>query len=194
MNILLIDNYDSFTYNLVQLIENCGTADITIIKNDRLEGVDISKFDGLIISPGPGLPHESGLLMPFLQQNHSKIPILGVCLGLQAIVTLYGGKLKHLTTVYHGAQSHLSHMNFKDILFNHFKKTIKVGRYHSWVADNTDFPSILTVTSVDENGEVMSVSHRELPIFAVQFHPESILTPKGNIIMQNFLNICQRRK
>ncbi|MEZ4912381.1 MAG: aminodeoxychorismate/anthranilate synthase component II [Saprospiraceae bacterium] len=192
MRVLLIDNYDSFTYNLVQLIKNCDVTDISVIKNDKLRNVDAYDYDGIIISPGPGLPHESNDLIPFLHKNYKKKPMLGVCLGLQAIVEMFGGRLKRLPDVFHGTQSLLFSMQYKDLLYKSFKKPIKVGRYHSWVASNINFPNDLMITSLDENGEIMSITHKELPIFAVQFHPESILTPKGIIIMRNFIQCCQQ--
>lgn len=194
MQILIVDNYDSFTFNLVQLVENCNIGNVEVIKNDSIINININVYDAIIISPGPGLPDEAGQLLPFLKKYQREIPILGVCLGLQAIVVANGGTLKQLPSVQHGMQATLQDVDHDDTIFKDLGNPILVGRYHSWVAEKHHFPSDLIPTSFDTAGNIMSLKHKNFPVFGVQFHPESILTPKGSNMMSNFINHVKEQK
>lgn len=186
MNILLLDNNDSFTYNLVQMIEEIIENQIDVIKSDSIEFESISVYDKIILSPGPGIPKEAGKLLEVISRFKNKIPILGVCLGHQAIAETFGGKLRQLDKVQHGVESQIFEVE-DEVLFEGISLPMKVGRYHSWVVDEQDFPKDLEITSKDENGIIMSLKHRFYPISSVQFHPESILTPQGRKLLQNWL-------
>lgn len=188
MRIYLVDNYDSFTYNLVHLLRDQGVAEIQVVRNDEIEVETALSFDAVLISPGPGIPEGAGELMPFLREVSGKRPIFGVCLGMQAIGELYGGSLVNLSKVYHGLQTPIE-INDSSALFQDLPKEIQVGRYHSWVVGKTGFPAELEVLAKDKEGQVMAVKHRELPVMGVQFHPESVLTPEGGQILRNFLNL-----
>lgn len=187
MKILLLDNYDSFTYNLVHLIKELGYTDIDVIRNDQLTLEDVEKYDKIILSPGPGIPSESGLLLPIIQKYASSKPILGVCLGHQAIGEAFGAKLTNLEDVHHGISDNVDKIA-EDYILNGLEDPIEVGRYHSWIVDNTDLPDCLRITSVDKDGQIMSMVHNEYDVHGVQFHPESVLTPEGSIIVKNFLS------
>jgi len=184
--LVLIDNYDSFTYNLVHYFESLG-AQVTVFRNDAFELDELERFDCIVLSPGPGLPKEAGLLLDVIRSYAQKKPILGICLGLQAIVEVFGGSLKNLPKVYHGEASVLEHVDENEPMFQNITQPIEVGRYHSWVAATEHFPQVLKITSTDEAGSVMSIRHRTLDVCAVQFHPESILTPSGKQMMENWL-------
>ncbi|MDO5655829.1 MAG: aminodeoxychorismate/anthranilate synthase component II [Flavobacteriaceae bacterium] len=186
MNILIVDNYDSFTYNLVHLINEIIGKEVTICTNDELENIQILDFDKVILSPGPGVPSEAGKLIDFIQKYAHEIPMLGVCLGQQAIAEAFGGKLVQLSTVKHGVISTLNQIQ-DDVLFRELISPVVVGRYHSWVVDETHFPEQLIITSVDEEGRIMSLKHKYLDLRAVQFHPESILTPQGKKMLSNWI-------
>lgn len=185
-NILLIDNYDSFTYNLAQLAEQAG-AHVTVIRNDRLELDDLRKYDKLILSPGPGIPSEAGQMMEVIRMYAPIRPILGVCLGHQAIGEIFGGKLTNLTDVFHGVQTNID-LTSEDYLFEGLPSRIPVGRYHSWVVDRDGLPDCLEVIAQSDEKQIMGLRHRSLDIRGVQFHPESILTPAGETIIRNFIN------
>lgn len=187
MKILVLDNYDSFTYNLVHLIKDLGYKDVDVHRNDKIALEDVAKYDKIVLSPGPGIPSEAGLLLPLIKEYADKIPILGVCLGHQAIGEVFGAKLVNLEDVFHGVVTEIRILN-TDYLFNDVSPTIKVGRYHSWVVSREDFPSCLEITAEDNDGEIMALRHKEFDVHGVQFHPESILTPQGTVIMKNFLN------
>lgn len=187
MKILLIDNYDSFTYNLVHLINEVSTATVDVYRNDAIELSSIEQYDKIILSPGPGIPSEAGLLLPIIKQYATSKPILGVCLGHQAIGEVFGGTLINLTQVYHGVATDCMVTDAKAVLLQGLQHTFTIGRYHSWVVDGINFPTELTITAKDANGLVMALQHKTLPIHGVQFHPESILTPQGSVIMKNFL-------
>ena len=187
MKILLLDNYDSFTYNLVHLVKELGYTDIDVIRNDQLTLDDVKKYDKIILSPGPGIPSESGLLIPIIKEYASSKSILGVCLGHQAIGEAFGANLLNLEDVYHGI-SDTAKIIDKDYILEGMGETMEVGRYHSWIVDNKDLPTCFTVTSVDKDGQIMSMTHKEYDVHGVQFHPESVLTPQGRIILQNFLS------
>lgn len=191
MNILLIDNYDSFTYNLSQYLEEEGGEDVevTVWRNDQFDIDDVERFDKIVLSPGPGVPDEAGLLKAVIRRYAPTKPILGVCLGEQAIGEVFGGKIHNLNTVFHGIQSSVR-IVAPDYIFDNLSDSIKVGRYHSWVVGKEDFPAELEVTAVSEEGQVMALKHRRYDVHGIQFHPESILTPKGRTIIRNFINGC----
>ena len=186
-NILIIDNYDSFTYNLVHYLEDLNCK-VTVLRNDEFELDELEKFDKILLSPGPGIPEEAGLLKAVIQKYASTKSILGVCLGQQAIGEVFGGSLTNLEKVYHGVATKIQIVVHDEILFNNLDRNIEVGRYHSWVISKDNFPSDLEITSVDENGEIMSIRHRKYDVKGVQFHPESILTPNGKQILENWIN------
>lgn len=187
--ILVLDNYDSFTYNLVQYVQNSGDHNIDVVLNDEIALRDASKYDGIIISPGPGLPSDAGLLKPIIDQNKATTRIFGVCLGQQAIAEVFGGSLINLTRVYHGVATPVTFSSPRHYLFEDLPETIQAGRYHSWVVDNTTLPGCLNIEAVDENGQIMALSHKEFDICSVQFHPESVLTPYGISIISNWLKL-----
>ena len=184
--ILVIDNYDSFTYNLVHYLEDLN-CDVTVYRNDEFDLEEIESFDKIVLSPGPGIPDEAGLLKDVIKTYASTKSILGICLGQQAIGEVFGASLINLEKVYHGVATKIV-ITENDTLFIEIPTEIEVGRYHSWVIDKNTFPDDLIVTSKDENGEIMSIKHRTLDIKAVQFHPESILTPFGKKMLENWLN------
>lgn len=186
MKILVFDNYDSFTYNIVHALRELN-VEPDVVRNDVINLDDVEKYDKIIISPGPGIPEESGLLMDLLKRYASKKPILGVCLGHQAIGQHFGAQLKNLSDVYHGVSTPINIIS-KDYIFDGLHDEMKVGRYHSWVVDRENFPSDqLEITAIDKNGTIMALKHRDLDIHGVQFHPESVLTPDGIKIIQNWL-------
>lgn len=184
--IVIIDNYDSFTYNLAHLVKELG-AEVDVKRNDKFEMKDLEPYDKIIFSPGPGIPSEAGQLLDVIRTYAGKKPMLGVCLGHQAIAEAFGAKLINLSEPFHGVQTSIGHYS-KDYLFDGLEDIIKVGRYHSWVVDKSGFPSCLTITAVSNEGYVMALKHMEYDIHGIQFHPESVLTPCGKQIMQNFLN------
>lgn len=186
MKILLFDNYDSFTYNLVHLVNELGYQDVDVFRNDKISLEEINKYDKIILSPGPGIPSEAGLLLPLIERYAASKSILGVCLGHQAITEAFGGKLTNLEYVYHGVATPIN-IVAEDKLFKDLPGTLEVGRYHSWIADKKYFPEELVITATDENGEIMALKHKTLDIHGVQFHPESVLTPLGKQMIQQFL-------
>lgn len=187
-NILIIDNYDSFTYNLVHYLEDLNCK-VTVLRNDEFELDEIEKYDKILLSPGPGIPDEAGLLKAVIKKYASTKSILGVCLGQQAIGEVFGGSLTNLEKVYHGVASKVKVITDNETLFKGFDNEIEVGRYHSWVISNEGFPGDLEITSVDENGEIMSIRHKTFDVKGVQFHPESVLTPNGKQILENWVNL-----
>lgn len=186
MKILLLDNYDSFTYNLLHAVKELGATDIEVVRNDQIELDDVERFDKIILSPGPGIPEEAGLLLPIIKKYAPTKSILGVCLGHQAIGEAFGARLENLKEVYHGVQTPVSILSH-DILFEGLGKEIPVGRYHSWVVDTKDFPEALAITAISPEGQIMALKHREYDIHGIQFHPESVLTPDGKTIVKNWL-------
>jgi anthranilate synthase component 2 len=186
--ILVIDNYDSFTYNLVHYLEDLNCK-VTVFRNDEFELEDLQAFDKILLSPGPGIPDEAGLLKDVIKTYYKSKPILGVCLGLQAIAEVFGGSLINLEKVYHGVATKIDVLVEDEKLFDGLEKSFDVGRYHSWVANPDEFPLNLEITSLDINGQIMSLRHREFDVRAVQFHPESVLTPDGKKILENWVNI-----
>lgn len=185
-NIVVIDNYDSFTYNLVHYLEDLG-CNVTVFRNDLLSIDELKYFDKILLSPGPGIPNEAGLLKEIIKTYANKKPILGVCLGQQAIGEVFGGKLVNLNQVFHGVATKINVCVEDEELFKNMPKEIEVGRYHSWVV-HKELPDSLEATSFDDNGEVMSLRHKKFNVKGVQFHPESVLTPHGKIILKNWLN------
>lgn len=183
--VIVIDNYDSFTYNLVHYLEDLN-CDVTVYRNNEFDLEEIEPFDKIVLSPGPGIPDEAGLLKEVIKKYASTKSILGICLGQQAIGEVFGAELMNLEKVYHGIATTIF-ITENDTLFNDLPSEIEVGRYHSWVIDKNTIPEVLKVTSVDENGEIMSIKHISLDIKAVQFHPESILTPFGKKMLENWL-------
>ncbi len=187
--VLLIDNYDSFTYNLVHAFEEILGREITVVKNDEITLEAVDEFDYIVLSPGPGIPDEAGITKSVVKQYGSTKCILGVCLGLQAIAEVYGSKLKNLPSVYHGVQTAIQLTEHASPLFEGIASGFNAGRYHSWAIDQESIVEDLLVTGLDASGEIMSIDHREHKVYAVQYHPESILTEVGNQILANFLNI-----
>ncbi len=182
--ILVIDNYDSFTYNLVHYLEDLN-CEVIVKRNDQLDLNEVEAFDKIVLSPGPGIPDEAGLLKEIIATYAPTKSIFGVCLGQQAIAEVFGGSLINLDQVYHGIATKID-ITKKDILFDGLPNEIEVGRYHSWVV-NPDLPEVLEATSFDKNGQVMSLRHKEYDVCAVQYHPESVLTPQGKKILENWV-------
>ncbi|MEN9964824.1 MAG: hypothetical protein RL582_1919 [Bacteroidota bacterium] len=187
MRILIIDNYDSFTYNLVHLVEKITENQVDVVFNDQFQVEDLLTYDRLILSPGPGLPDDAGKLKEAISFCKDKRPILGVCLGHQAIGEVFGARLKNLETVYHGISSNLELTETIDPIYKNIPATILAGRYHSWVIDPETLPECLDITSLDDNGNIMSIRHKWLNITGMQYHPESILTPFGEKIVSNWI-------
>lgn len=186
MNILIFDNYDSFTYNLFHLVKSLGYNDVEVHRNNRI-GLDaIERFDKIILSPGPGIPSETEGLLPLIRRFASGKSILGVCLGHQAIAEAFGGRLINLENVYHGVATPIQ-VVANHRIFDGLPETFEAGRYHSWVVDANDFPEELEITAKDETGQIMALRHRTWDVNGVQFHPESVLTPLGKMIVDNFL-------
>jgi anthranilate synthase component II len=203
MKILVFDNYDSFTYNLVHLVKKIVNDSVDVFRNDEIPLEKIAEYDKIILSPGPGVPSEAGLLLPLIREYADRKSILGVCLGHQAIGEAFGGKLVNLSTVYHGVATPVKIVRcetsaVKDVsrltphasqqnLFEGLPEEISVGRYHSWIVSEEDFPEELEVTAKDENGYIMALQHKKFDVQGVQFHPESVLTPDGEMIVRNWL-------
>lgn len=186
MKILVIDNYDSFVYNLVHYLEEME-VEVVVRRNDQFHLEEAELYDRILLSPGPGIPDEAGLLKQLIRTYAATKPILGVCLGQQAIAEVFGGKILNLDKVFHGKATKTTIIVDDEPLFKGLQKEIEVGRYHSWVVETTNFPSQLEITSVDEAGNIMSLRHRTFDLRAVQFHPESVLTPHGKQIIRNWI-------
>lgn len=187
MKILVFDNYDSFTYNLVQMIEQISGEKVEVFRNDQIDLEEIEKYDKIVLSPGPGIPREAGILLEVIKKYAPTKSILGVCLGQQAIAEAFGGSLMNLTEIYHGVATYAKTLKSDSKLLRDLPEILEVGRYHSWAVNPKDFPEELEITSVDENGMIMSLQHKTYDVHAVQYHPESILTPDGRKIIENFL-------
>lgn len=203
MKTVIIDNYDSFTYNLAHLVKELG-AEVDVLRNDKFELEELEKYDKIILSPGPGIPEEAGLLLEVIRTYAGRKPILGVCLGEQAIGQAFGGKLTNLSEVFHGIQTNIvisdeglvisdellitNHSSLiTDYIFSGLPTEIPVGRYHSWVVDTDGFPEELVITAISSEGQIMALKHREYDVHGIQFHPESVLTPDGKQIVGNWL-------
>lgn len=187
MKIVIIDNYDSFTYNLSHLVKELG-ADVTVFRNDKFLLNEIEQYDKIILSPGPGIPSEAGLLLDVIRTYRGRKPMLGVCLGHQAIGEVFGARLTNLSTVYHGVATEGTQYG-NDPIFRGMPKRIIMGRYHSWVVDSTSLPECLEVTAMSDDGYIMALHHRHYDIHGIQFHPESVLTPEGRQIVKNWLEL-----
>lgn len=192
MRIILIDNYDSFTYNLLHVIEEVSDVEVVVKRNDQLSLDEIDAFDAIVLSPGPGVPSEAGLLLPIIKEYADKKPIFGVCLGHQAIAEAFGGALINLSDVFHGVESDIRIVK-SSVVFENMDSVVQVGRYHSWVVDEDALPSCLEVTAVSEEGQIMGVQHIDLPIYGIQFHPESVLTPGGKQMIGNFIKSIKNK-
>ena len=186
-SILVIDNYDSFTYNLVHAIKKISGLPVDVFRNDEISLNEIEKYDKIVLSPGPGIPEEAGLLLDIIKEFAPKKSILGVCLGHQAIGEAFGGKLHNMNRVLHGIATPVKLTKNKSVLFDELPESFEVGRYHSWIVQNENLPNCFEVTSYDENGMIMSMKHKEYNVESVQFHPESVLTPLGEKMIENWL-------
>jgi anthranilate synthase component 2 len=195
MKVLVFDNYDSFTYNLVHLVEKILHQKVDVHRNDQIPLEKVADYDKIILSPGPGVPSEAGMLLTLIKEYAPKKSILGVCLGHQAIGEAFGGKLVNLSTVYHGVATPVkkvrretSDMKREESdLFDGLPEQFEVGRYHSWIVSEEGFPKELEVTAKDEQGYIMGLQHKSFDVQGVQFHPESVLTPQGEVILRNWL-------
>lgn len=185
MKIVIIDNYDSFTYNLSHLLKELG-AELDVVRNDKFELKDLEQYDKIVLSPGPGIPSEAGLLLDVIRTYAGRKPILGVCLGHQAIGEVFGASLENLKEVYHGVQTEGTQLG-NDYIFDGLPERVMMGRYHSWVVAKDSVPESLEVTAMSDDGEIMAMRHRQYDIHGIQFHPESVLTPEGKTIVGNFL-------
>lgn len=187
VKILVFDNYDSFTYNLVHLVEMIMCKKADVYRNDQITLEKVKEYDKIILSPGPGIPEEAGLLLPLIKEYAASKSILGVCLGHQAIGEAFGAKLVNLDTVYHGVATPVKIINPEASVFKGLGERLEAGRYHSWIVSNEDFPDELEVTAVDEHNYIMALQHKKYDVQGVQFHPESVLTPTGERILRNWL-------
>jgi anthranilate synthase component 2 len=187
MKILILDNYDSFTYNLVHMVEDITGEYPSVFRNDEISIEAINAFDLIILSPGPGIPDEAGILKEVIKTYAGKKPIFGVCLGLQAITEVFGGSLENLDSVFHGVATTMKITKQDAVIYKDMPAEFEAARYHSWIAATNDFPEELEITAVDEFGAIMSLQHKKYNISAVQFHPESILTPLGEQIVRNYI-------
>ena len=187
MRIVIIDNYDSFTYNLAHLVKSLG-AEVTVLRNDRFALEELEAFDKIILSPGPGIPSEAGQLLDVIRTYAGRKPMLGVCLGHQAIGEVFGATLENLSDVFHGVATEGRQFGV-DPIFRGLPERIVMGRYHSWVVSREGFPDSLEITAVSDEGQIMALRHREFDIHGIQFHPESVLTPDGAALLRNWLNI-----
>ncbi len=187
MKILVFDNYDSFTYNLVHYVEKITNKKVDVYRNDEISLEAIQNYDKIILSPGPGIPDEANLLKPLIKEYGSSKSILGVCLGLQAFAEVYGGSLINLETVYHGVATLVEQKEPDKVIFRNIPKEFEAGRYHSWIVDDKTLPNCFKISSVDKNGQIMSLFHTSHDVRGVQFHPESILTPEGEKMIKNWL-------
>ena len=185
MKIVIIDNYDSFTYNLAHLVRELG-ADVTVCRNDQFEMSWLDQYDKIILSPGPGIPSEAGQLLDVIRTYAGEKPILGVCLGHQAIGEVFGGTLANLDDVFHGVATEGTQLE-NDYIFDGLPQRIVMGRYHSWVVSKEGLPDSLVVTAVSDEGQIMGLRHVQYDIHGIQFHPESVLTPEGRTMVKNFL-------
>ena len=188
MKILILDNYDSFTYNLVHMVEDITNKMPDVFRNDEISIEEVGEYDLIMLSPGPGIPDEAGILKDVIRTYAGKKPIFGVCLGLQAITEVFGGEIINLDEVFHGVATEMKVTDENATIFKDVSETFLAARYHSWSASDKNFPSDLVVTARDEEGGIQALEHKIFPISAVQFHPESILTEVGEQIVRNFIN------
>ncbi|MBL7826409.1 MAG: aminodeoxychorismate/anthranilate synthase component II [Saprospiraceae bacterium] len=188
-HLLLLDNYDSFTYNLVHLLREIGGCEITVRRNDQISLEDVAAFDKILLSPGPGIPEEAGILLPLIKTYFAKKPLLGVCLGHQAIAQACGANLINLNQVYHGVASEMALSATPGFLFRDIPASFLAGRYHSWAVESGSLPDDFVITATDALGAIMAFQHREFQVAGVQFHPESIMTEHGKKMLENFINL-----
>jgi anthranilate synthase component 2 len=193
MKILILDNYDSFTYNLVQYIEEETGGSVEVFRNDKISLEAVAAYDLIVLSPGPGIPSEAGIMPALIKRYAGEKVIFGVCLGHQAIGEAFGASLINLDQVHHGIETEMTRTVTDDALFKDVPTTFNAGRYHSWVIDPATLPAALNITATDEYGGVMAMQHQTLPIFGVQFHPESIMTANGRLMIQNLLTFTRVR-
>jgi len=186
MKIAIIDNYDSFTFNLSHLVKSLGQQ-VEVYRNDRFEMQELERFDKIILSPGPGIPSEAGLLLDVIRSYAGRKPMLGICLGHQAIGEVFGGRLENLSDVFHGVATEGTQFG-NDYIFDGLPERIVMGRYHSWVVSRDAFPDCLEITAQSDEGQIMALRHRKYDIHGIQFHPESVLTPDGAAIIKNWIN------
>lgn len=186
MKTVIIDNYDSFTFNLAHLLKELS-AEVDVVRNDQFELGTLERYDKIVLSPGPGIPSEAGLLLDVIRAYAGRKPMLGVCLGHQAIGEVFGAKLENLAEVYHGVATDCEHFS-NDPIFNGMPRHFEVGRYHSWVVSKDGLPDCLEVTATSPDGNIMALRHKRYPVHGIQFHPESVLTPLGRQIVGNWLN------
>jgi len=194
MKILMLDNYDSFTYNLVQYIEEITGEELDVFRNDQITVEEVGEYDTIILSPGPGVPKDAGIMLQVIEKYASTKNIFGVCLGLQAIGETFGGELANLDKVYHGVQTSIIKVEDDEPIFENIPTVFEAGRYHSWVVKKENLPECLEVTAIDKKGIVMAASHKEYNVRGVQFHPESIMTPEGKLMLRNFINYSTNLK
>lgn len=187
MKILVFDNYDSFTYNLVHILEEISGVTVDVRRNDKITLPEIAPYDKIVLSPGPGLPSESGILIELIKTWSDGKSIFGVCLGLQAMVEAFGGQLKNLPQVFHGVATDVFIEDPTEKIFEGIPAVFQAGRYHSWVADRQFLPSCFLITATSPDGHIMAVRHKDFDLSAVQFHPESILTTHGKMMLKNWL-------
>ena len=193
MKILVLDNYDSFTYNLVHLLREITSCQVDVYRNDEITLDEVEEYDKILLSPGPGIPEEAGIMKELIEKYAPSKSIFGVCLGMQGIAEVFQGKLTNLKKVYHGKESEITIVDQSETLFRDFPKNMTVGRYHSWAVDPDSLPGELIVTSKDQKGIVMSLRHQTYDVRGVQFHPESVMTPEGKKILQNWLQTGKQR-
>ncbi|MEM6771670.1 MAG: aminodeoxychorismate/anthranilate synthase component II [Bacteroidota bacterium] len=193
MKVLILDNYDSFTYNLVQYVEEELGQEIDVYRNDQIELEAVAAYDLIILSPGPGVPEEAGIMPALIQRYAAEKVIFGVCLGHQAIGEAFGGKLINLEQVHHGIETTMTRTTTDDVLLADVPESFNAGRYHSWVIDPETLPAELKITATGEYGGIMALQHRTYPIFGVQFHPESIMTEHGRLMIRNLLTFVKSR-
>ena len=192
MKILILDNYDSFTYNLVHMVEDITGNLPDVFRNDEIALEDIERYDVIMLSPGPGIPDEAGILKEVIATYAGRIPIFGVCLGLQAITEVFGGQIENMGEVFHGVATEMEVTVADADIFKGIPQKFEAARYHSWIASKENFPRAIAITAVDEDGEIQAIQHKEFNVSAVQFHPESILTEVGEQIVRNFLENVEK--
>ncbi|MBN1251412.1 MAG: aminodeoxychorismate/anthranilate synthase component II [Bacteroidales bacterium] len=188
MKILVIDNYDSFTYNLVHYVESITNVYVDVFRNDEIDIENIDNYEKIILSPGPGLPDDAGVLKNLIEKYYKTKSIFGVCLGMQAIAEVFGAKLNNLKTVFHGVASNVQHLDNDQIIYKNIPLNFEAGRYHSWIVNKNSLPKCLSVSAYDADNTIMSLFHNEFDVRGVQFHPESILTPFGKVMIENWVN------
>ena len=187
--VIIIDNYDSFTYNLLHIVEELLGEEVSVVRNDQFEIEELDKYERIILSPGPGIPDEAGLLKEVIKTYGPKKKMLGVCLGLQAIGEVYGAELRNLSSVLHGQRTLMYKTEENSPIFEGIADSFYAGRYHSWVIDKNSNTANLVITSIDDEGEIMAAQHKEYQVYGVQFHPESIMTDDGKLMLKNFLSL-----